>query len=105
MPRFARSNRLLPRHVYNANIVSMLTTYTSTETDGHGYELGNRDGRQPGLGAVFAERLAEQGRPLILAGRDVTRLEQVRDRVRAGTPDAVVELVPGDPVNGAAWIS
>lgn len=53
-------------------------------------------GASSGLGAVFAERLAEQGRPLILAGRDVTRLEQVRDRVRAGTPDAVVELVPGD---------
>jgi short-subunit dehydrogenase len=52
-------------------------------------------GASSGLGALFAEQLAQRGIPLILAGRDEFRLEQVRQRVqRASGID--VELVVGD---------
>lgn len=50
-------------------------------------------GASSGLGAIFAEQLAQRGHPLILAGRDQARLEQVRERIGA---DTEVELVVGD---------
>ena len=53
-------------------------------------------GASSGLGAIFAERLAERGLPLILAGRDAARLEQVRRRVQHSAPGVDVELVVGD---------
>ena len=58
--------------------------------------LGRRDRREFGLGAVFAERLAERGMPLVLAGRDGSALEQVRQRVQQEAPGVDVELVVGD---------
>lgn len=53
-------------------------------------------GASSGLGAVFAERLAERGMPLVLAGRDPARLEQVRQRVELAAPGLDVDVVVGD---------
>ena len=53
-------------------------------------------GASSGLGAIFAERLAGRGLPLMLAGRDEVGLEKVRQRIRQRQPGAVVELVVGD---------
>ena len=53
-------------------------------------------GASSGLGAIFAERLAKRGMPLVLAGRDADRLEQVRRRVYERAPGVGVELVVGD---------
>ncbi|MDT5092159.1 MAG: uncharacterized protein QOH60_1522 [Mycobacterium sp.] len=53
-------------------------------------------GASSGLGALFAEQLAERGMPLILAGRDESRLAQVRDRVQKRKPGMHAELVVGD---------
>ncbi len=53
-------------------------------------------GASSGLGAVFADRLAERGLPLLLAGRDATRLQEVRQRLRENAPRLEVELVVGD---------
>src|SRR5262245_4437831 len=51
-------------------------------------------GASSGLGAIFAEQLAQRGMPLVLAGRGRARLEQVQHRVEAHGVD--VELVVGD---------
>jgi short-subunit dehydrogenase len=52
-------------------------------------------GASSGLGAIFAEQLARRGMPLVLAGRDRVRLEQVQHRVEeAHRVD--IELVVGD---------
>jgi short-subunit dehydrogenase len=53
-------------------------------------------GASSGLGALFAERLAQRGMPLVLAGRDALRLTEVRQRVQRLAPDVDVELVVGD---------
>lgn len=53
-------------------------------------------GASSGLGAVFAEQLADRGRGLVLTGRDRPRLEAVKQRVLSIAPDADVELVVGD---------
>ncbi len=53
-------------------------------------------GASSGLGAVFAEQLAQRGTPLLLAGRDERRLEQVRERIHRASPDVPVDLVVGD---------
>ncbi|CAN5789091.1 SDR family oxidoreductase [soil metagenome] len=53
-------------------------------------------GASAGLGALFAEQLADQGHSLILTGRDRQRLEQVSHQVRERTPGIEVELVAGD---------
>lgn len=53
-------------------------------------------GASSGLGAVFAEQLAERGFGMLLTGRDRPRLEAVRDRVRSIAPHTEVELVVGD---------
>ena len=53
-------------------------------------------GASSGLGALFAEQLADRGMPLILAGRDEARLAQVRARVLQRVPGGQVELAVGD---------
>lgn len=53
-------------------------------------------GASSGLGAIFADQLAERGLPLVLAGRDKARLTKVAKRVRADHPNLDVELVIGD---------
>ena len=53
-------------------------------------------GASSGLGALFAEKLAQRGMPVLLAGRDDTRLTEVRQRVRRLAPDVDVELAVGD---------
>ncbi|BBY37727.1 hypothetical protein MMAN_18610 [Mycobacterium mantenii] len=50
-------------------------------------------GASSGLGAIFAEQLAQRGHPLVLAGRDQARLEQVKRRIGSSTQ---VELVVSD---------
>jgi short-subunit dehydrogenase len=50
-------------------------------------------GASSGLGAIFAEQLAQRGHSLVLAGRDRARLEQVRQRIGTAVQ---VELVVGD---------
>jgi short-subunit dehydrogenase len=53
-------------------------------------------GASSGLGALFAEKLAQRGLPLVLAGRDEARLTDVRERVQRLAPGIDVELVVGD---------
>jgi short-subunit dehydrogenase len=53
-------------------------------------------GASSGLGALFAEKLAQRGLPLVLAGRDEARLAEVRQRVQRLAPGTDVELVVGD---------
>ena len=53
-------------------------------------------GASSGFGALFAERLAARGLPLVLAGRDEARLTEVRRRVAQLSPAIAVELVVGD---------
>jgi short-subunit dehydrogenase len=57
-------------------------------------------GASSGLGAVFAEQLANRGQPLLLTGRDEPRLLAVRKRVAGIAPDLEVELVVGDLATG-----
>ncbi len=53
-------------------------------------------GASSGLGALFAEKLAQRGLPVVLAGRDEARLAEVRQRVQRVAPGIEVELVVGD---------
>ena len=53
-------------------------------------------GASSGLGALFAEKLAQRGLPLVLAGRDEARLTEVRQRVQRLAPGIDVDLVVGD---------
>jgi uncharacterized protein len=53
-------------------------------------------GASSGLGAIFADQLAQQGLSLVLAGRDRARLSAVAARVGEVAPDVDVELVVGD---------
>ena len=53
-------------------------------------------GASSGLGALFAEKLAQRGMSLVLAGRAEARLIEVRQRVQRLVPGADVELVVGD---------
>jgi len=53
-------------------------------------------GASSGLGAIFADQLAQRGLSLVLAGRDQTRLTAVAQRVSQTAPDVHVELVVGD---------
>lgn len=50
-------------------------------------------GASSGLGAIFAEQLAQRGFSLVLTGRDRARLEAVKQRIGQS---AAVELVIGD---------
>jgi short-subunit dehydrogenase len=51
-------------------------------------------GASSGLGAIFADQLAQRGHSLVLTGRNETRLNEVAQRVSQTTPN--VELVVGD---------
>jgi uncharacterized protein len=53
-------------------------------------------GASSGLGAIFADQLAQRGLSLVLAGRDRARLSAVAQRVGQTAPDVDVELVVGD---------
>ena len=53
-------------------------------------------GASSGLGALFAEKLAQRGLAVVLAGRDQARLAEVRQRVQRVAPGIEVELVVGD---------
>jgi short-subunit dehydrogenase len=57
-------------------------------------------GASSGLGAIFAERLAERGFSLVLTGRDPDRLEEVRRRAAAGGRGREVTLVTADLAAG-----
>lgn len=52
-------------------------------------------GASPGIGAVYADRLAHRGYDLILVARDRARLEAVAERLRAQTGRSV-EVLPAD---------
>ena len=53
-------------------------------------------GASSGLGAIFAEQLAQRGLSLVLTGRDQARLSAVAQRVGQIAPNVDVELVVGD---------
>jgi hypothetical protein len=53
-------------------------------------------GASSGLGALFAEKLAQRGMPVLLAGRDDARLTEVQQRVGRLAPDVEVEIAVGD---------
>ena len=53
-------------------------------------------GASSGFGALFAEKLAQRGLPVVLAGRDEARLAEVWQRVQRVAPGIEVELVVGD---------
>jgi short-subunit dehydrogenase len=53
-------------------------------------------GASSGLGAIFADQLAQRGLSLVLAGRDHARLSAVAQRVGQVAQDIDVELVVGD---------
>jgi short-subunit dehydrogenase len=80
----------------------MLTTSTSAEglfmSKKHEVDAGWAvvTGASSGLGALFAEKLAQRGLPLVLAGRDEARLTEVRQQVQRLAPGVEVELVVGD---------
>jgi hypothetical protein len=53
-------------------------------------------GASSGFGAIFAEQLAKRGLPLVLTGRDESRLAAVQESVRRIAPGLDVEVVVGD---------
>ena len=53
-------------------------------------------GASSGLGAIFADQLAQRGLSLVLTGRDQARLSAVAQRIGQTAPDVDVELVVGD---------
>jgi len=65
-------------------------------SENYGGGLAVITGASSGLGALFAEQLAARGMPLLLAGRNEVRLQEVRQRVLAQSPDIAVELAVGD---------
>jgi short-subunit dehydrogenase len=52
-------------------------------------------GASSGIGAVYADRLAKRGHPLVLVARDKARLEALADRLR-GETGVGVEVAPAD---------
>jgi short-subunit dehydrogenase len=62
--------------------------------DGNGWAVVT--GASSGLGAIFADQLAQRGLSLVLTGRDRARLNAVAQRVGKTSPNVDVELVVGD---------
>lgn len=95
---------LWTRHVYNANIDNVYIAYINGRLD-----MSNENttgwavvtGASSGLGALFAEKLAQRGLPLVLSGRDEARLDGVRRRIRELAPDVEVDLVVADLAGNA----
>src|SRR4051794_28131377 len=59
-------------------------------------------GASSGLGALFAEKLAQRGLSLVLTGRDAARLTEVQRRIHE-TTSVDVELVVGDLASDAGF--
>jgi short-subunit dehydrogenase len=57
-------------------------------------------GASSGIGAVYADRLAERGYDLVLVARNADKLAQVADRVRANT-GRKVDVMPADLANAS----
>src|SRR4051794_37840697 len=57
-------------------------------------------GASSGIGAVYADRLAGRGYDLILAARDVARMEALAGRLRADT-GRTVEVIEADLTSSA----
>ena len=57
-------------------------------------------GASSGIGAVYADRLAERGYDLVLVARNADKLAQVADRVRAKT-GRKVDIMPADLANAS----
>src|ERR1700742_3067177 len=78
----------------------MLMVFTSSEGTSMIDKIAGRwavvTGASSGLGAVFAEQLAQRGMSLLLAGRDERRLAQVRERIHRESPDVAIDLVVGE---------
>jgi short-subunit dehydrogenase len=64
------------------------------QRDGSGWAVVT--GASSGLGAIFADQLAQRGHSLVLTGRDHARLSAVAQQVGQTAPDVDVELVVGD---------
>ena len=64
------------------------------QRDGSGWAVVT--GASSGLGAIFADQLAQRGHSLVLTGRDHARLSAVARQVGQTAPDVDVELVVGD---------
>jgi short-subunit dehydrogenase len=64
------------------------------QRDGSGWAVVT--GASSGLGAIFADQLAQRGHSLVLTGRDHARLSAVAQQVGQTAPDVDVELVAGD---------
>ncbi|WP_019832049.1 SDR family NAD(P)-dependent oxidoreductase [Sphingomonas sp. PR090111-T3T-6A] len=52
-------------------------------------------GASSGIGAIYADRLAERGYDLVLVARNADRMAEIADRIRAKTGRAV-DLLPAD---------
>lgn len=52
-------------------------------------------GASSGIGAIYADRFARRGHPLVLVARDVTRMEALATRLRAETGVAI-DILPAD---------
>ncbi len=52
-------------------------------------------GASTGIGAVYADRFARRGHPLVLVARDLARLEGLADRLRRET-GVTVDVLPAD---------
>ncbi len=53
-------------------------------------------GASGGIGAVVTRKLAEAGQPVIMACRDLTKAERVRQQILADCPGAPIEIRPLD---------
>ena len=73
-----------------------MSTLRRSNVEGICRRLGRRYRREFGLGAVFAEQLAERGLSLVLAGRDATRLSRCGSVSSGQAPGVDVEVVVGD---------
>jgi uncharacterized protein len=84
---------LTSSYVNDVNIYEGVIMSTKNEV-GPGWAVVT--GASSGLGALFAEKLAQRGLPVVLAGRDEARLAEVRQRVQRVAPGIEVEVLVGD---------